>query len=35
MGFFHPLWIFFTISASQPVLQQRLLEMRRPGPDRG
>jgi len=29
MGFFDLLWIFFILSALQPVLQQRLLEMRR------
>ena len=29
MGFFDLLWIFFMFSALQPVLQQRLLEMRR------
>ena len=29
MGFFDLLWIFFMLSALQPVLQQRLLEMRR------
>jgi ClpP class serine protease len=29
MGFFDLLWIFFIISALQPVLQQKLLEMRR------
>jgi len=29
MGFFDLLWIFFIFSALQPVLQQRLLEMRR------
>jgi len=29
MGFFDLLWIFFMISALQPIVQQRLLEMRR------
>jgi ClpP class serine protease len=29
MGFFDLLWIFFILSALQPIVQQRLLEMRR------
>jgi ClpP class serine protease len=29
MGFFDLLWIFFMLSALQPIVQQRLLEMRR------